>query len=39
MIYAHQLRLPIGARVRELELVAAVAEPSDLRSQVIYLPL
>ena len=39
VIYAHQLRLPIGACVGDLELVAAVAEPADLRNQVIFLPL
>ncbi len=39
VIYAHQLRLPIGACVRDLALVAAVADPADLHNQVIFLPL
>lgn len=39
VIYAHQLRMSIGACVRDLELIAAVAEPADLSSQVIFLPL
>ncbi len=39
VVYAHQLRLPIGACVRDLELVATAAEPADVRNQVIFLPL
>ena len=39
VIYAHQLRLPIGTCVRDLELVATVAGPADLHNQVIFLPL
>lgn len=39
VVYAHQLRVPIGACVRDLELIAVVADPADLHSQVIFLPL
>jgi hypothetical protein len=39
VIYAHQLHVPIGACVRDLEVIAAVAEPDDQRDQVTYLPL
>jgi Domain of unknown function (DUF5615) len=39
VIYAHQLRMSIGACVRDLELIALVADPADLRSQVVFLPL
>jgi hypothetical protein len=39
VIFAHQLRVPIGACIRDLELIAAVLEPVDLRNQVIFLPL
>jgi len=39
VVYAHQLRLTIGACVSTLELVSAAAEPDDMRNQVIFLPL
>jgi hypothetical protein len=39
VVYAHQLRLPIGVCVRDLELVAAASEPADSHNQVIFLPL
>ena len=38
-IYAHQLQVSIGGCVRDLELIATAADPVDLRSQVIFLPL
>jgi hypothetical protein len=39
VIYAHQLRVPIGICIRDLEIIAAVATPDDLRGQVIFLPI
>jgi hypothetical protein len=39
VIYAHQLAITIGQCVRDLELIAKVAEPDDLRTRVEYLPL
>lgn len=39
VIYGHQLGAPIGVCVRDLEIIASVAEPSDLVNQVIFLPL
>jgi hypothetical protein len=39
IIYAHQGRVSIGACIRDLEVIAAIAEPDDLRGQVIFLPL
>lgn len=39
VVYAHQLRTSIGMCIRDLELIAKVAEPSDLAGQVIFLPL
>ena len=39
VIYAHQLRVPVGICIRDLEVIAAVAGPDDLRDQVIFLPL
>lgn len=37
--YAHQLQASIGACVRELELIAKIANPEDLADRVEYLPL
>jgi predicted nuclease of predicted toxin-antitoxin system len=39
IIYAHQLRATIGTCVRDLELIARVADPQDLANRVEYLPL
>lgn len=34
VIYAHQLRVSIGKCIRDLEVVAKVGEPEDLRNRV-----
>jgi hypothetical protein len=39
VIYAHQLRISIGACVSDLEVIAKVADPDDLINGVIFLPL
>jgi len=39
LIYGHQLDLSIGEAIRDLELIARVYEPEDLRNRVEYLPL
>ena len=39
VIYAHQLRVTIGMCVRDLELIAQAADPTDLTNHVEYLPL
>ena len=39
IVYAHQLRISIGACIRDLELIARVGEPDDLRDRVQFLPL
>jgi hypothetical protein len=39
VIYAHQLRVSIGAAVRDLELIAKVWEPEDFRNVLQFLPL
>jgi predicted nuclease of predicted toxin-antitoxin system len=39
LIYGHQLDLSIGEVVRDLELIAQVYDPEDLRDRVEYLPL
>lgn len=39
VIYAHQLRVTIGACVQDLEIIAKNGEPEDLKNQVVFLPL
>ena len=39
VIYAHQLAITIGQCVKDLELIAKVAEPEDLVGRVEFLPL
>ena len=39
VIYAHQLRVSIGACINDLELIAKVADPDDLINSVLFLPL
>jgi hypothetical protein len=38
VIYAHQ-HTPVGVCVHDLEIIAKVGEPVDLRQQVLFLPL
>ena len=39
VIYAHQLRVTIGACIRDLEIIAKAGEPEDLAGRVQFLPL
>lgn len=39
IVYAHQMRVTIGQCVRDLELIAACFDPSDLFNRVEHLPL
>ena len=39
VIYAHQLRISIGACVNDLEIIAKAAEANELINTVIFLPL
>lgn len=39
VIYAHQLRVPIGICIRDLELIATAGEPNDLMNTFLFLPL
>lgn len=39
VIYIHQLKINMGQGVQDLELIAQVAEPTDLLNQVEFLPL
>jgi hypothetical protein len=39
VIYAHQLRVSIGAIVDDLHLIATAGDPADLANAVQFLPL
>jgi hypothetical protein len=39
LVYGHQLDLSIGQVIRDLELIATVYDPVDMRDRVEYLPL
>jgi hypothetical protein len=39
VIYGHQLRVTIGVCIHDLEIIAKSAIASDLKNQVIFLPL
>jgi hypothetical protein len=39
VIYAHQLRVTIGACIRDLEIISKAGEPEDLAGRVQFLPL
>lgn len=39
VIYAHQLEATVGQCVKDLEIVAKVADPKDLRNRVLFIPL
>jgi predicted nuclease of predicted toxin-antitoxin system len=39
VVYAHQVHVTIGACVRDLELIAKLASPEEMRDRVEYLPL
>lgn len=39
VIYAHQLRVSIGACIRDLALIALAGEPEELHNHVLFLPL
>ena len=38
LIYAHQLRISIGACVNDLEIIVKAAEPDELANAVVLLP-
>lgn len=38
VIYAHQLGITIGKAIRDLELIAKVLEPDDMRNRIEFLP-
>jgi hypothetical protein len=39
VIYAHQLRISIGACIHELEIIAKAAELGELSNKILFLPL
>jgi hypothetical protein len=38
VVYAHQLAISIGQAIRDLELIAKVLDPENMRNRVEYLP-
>jgi hypothetical protein len=38
VIYAHQLGITIGQAIRDLELVAKVLDPDEMRNRIEFLP-
>lgn len=39
VVYGHQLHVPIGVCVRDLEIIAKAGEPGEFKNRVEYLPL
>ncbi len=39
VVYAHQLRVPIGACIRDLELIANAGELEGIDNKILYLLL
>ena len=39
VIFVHQEKLGIGQTIDDLELIAKIADPEDLQSEVLFLPL
>ena len=39
LVYGHQLRVTIGQAIRDLELIAVVMGPEEMRNRVEYIPL
>lgn len=38
LIYAHQLGITIGQAIRDLELIAKLMEPTDMKNRIEFLP-
>ena len=39
LVYGHQLRLTIGQAIRDLEIVAQVMQPEEMRNSIQRIPL
>ena len=37
--YAHQLKITIGQAIQDLELMAKVLEPDEMRNRIVFLPM
>jgi hypothetical protein len=38
LVYAHQLSITVGEAIRDLELIAGVYDPEDMRNRIEFLP-
>jgi hypothetical protein len=38
LVYAHQFSVTIGQAVRDLELIAKVLDPQDMRNRIEFIP-
>ena len=38
LVYTHQLSVTIGQAVRDLELIAKVLDPQDMRNRIEFIP-
>jgi hypothetical protein len=39
IVYAHQLRITVGHAVRDLELIAQLMTPDEMKNRIEFLPL
>ena len=39
LLYAHPLRISIGACILDLEIISNVLEPDEIKNQIIFLPI
>jgi hypothetical protein len=39
VVYAHQLKVPIGQCIEHLEIIALIGDPAEFTNRVEYLPL
>jgi hypothetical protein len=39
IVYAHQLRVTIGQAIRDLELIARIMSPDEMRNRIEFMPL
>jgi hypothetical protein len=39
IVYSHQLQVPVGTCIADLELLATASEPADLFGRVVFLPI
>ena len=39
LVYAHQLSVTIGRAVKDVEVIAQVLDPADMKNRIEFLPL